>query len=126
MLLPDGTCPRCDPPMRRTTAEKLRLAKAFDDPKLRQMAEAEVHAGIATGLDTPDDADAPPPGPLSARGTPTVTDLDDVHGRIDQVEQRIDNGFAELAKMLQDLKRLPPAATPAPAPLPEPEPPKAG
>lgn len=50
MLLADGTCPRCNPPTRRSTADKLRLARLYEDPKLLALAHAEIDAGIATGL----------------------------------------------------------------------------
>lgn len=51
MLLDDGTCPRCNPPSRRSTADKLQLAKHYKDPKLQALAHAEIEAGIATGFD---------------------------------------------------------------------------
>ena len=53
MLLADGSCPRCNPPTRRTTAEKLKLARYYEDEKLLALAHAEIHAGIATGLRPP-------------------------------------------------------------------------
>ena len=50
MLLTDGTCPRCDPPSRRTTVDKLRLAEEYKDDRLQTHASREIEAGVATGV----------------------------------------------------------------------------
>ncbi len=98
MLLSDGSCPRCDPPTLRSTAEKLRLAQEYKDPRLQRRAEAEIDAGIATGLGPNDE--------LAVRrhpDAPTVRDVEEIHRRIDAIEnsvsaseQRITDGIASL------------------------------
>lgn len=91
MRLPDGSCPRCDPAMQRTTAEKLALAEAFGDVKLRARADAELDAGIATGI-----GEHLPRRGVALPGVATNEDVDQLHARVDNLERRIESGFAEI------------------------------
>jgi len=106
MLLPDGTCPRCDPPMRRTTDEKLRLAKEFGDSRLQRTAEREIDLGVATkGA-----------GPQLSPGLASAQEIDHLHDRIDHVQRLV----ASLSAQIDDLKSVshdhpPEAPEPAPA-----------
>lgn len=107
MLLPDGTCPRCDPPSRRTTGEKLRLAEQFKDPKLQRLAQSEIDNDRATGLDH--EGRARPP----SRALTLSDDVaEDLHDRIDALTRQMTDGFRNVEGEIAKLKLAAPALDP--------------
>lgn len=92
MLLPDGTCPRCSPPMLRPTEEKAAIAEYFRDKKLARVAENEM-AFQQQQAPRPLPPQDRPPAPWQS--TPELDAAEQDHAIEEEIARRVD---AELAR----------------------------